>query len=128
MAEFTINTWQDRQLNDSELFAQFVSNWRNGEYQDALNVINNNAQLSTKAMTAGVLNTINAALIYLQDNYFENVEDVLAQNLEELNLAISNFMDEHTYSPAKQYYVNNFVWYNDQYYMCIQDSLGNLPY
>ncbi len=127
MAEFTINTWQDRQLDDSELFAQFVSNWRNGEYQDALNILNNNAQLSTKAMTAGVLNTINAALTYLQDNYFENVEDVLAQNLEELNLAISNFMDEHTYSPAKQYYVNNFVWYNDQYYMCIQDSLGNLP-
>ena len=127
MVEFTINTWQDRQLDDSELFPQFVSSWRNGEYQDALNIINNNAQLSTKATTAGVLNTINAALTYLQDNYFENVEDVLAQNLEELNLAISNFMDEHTYNPAKQYYVNNFVLYNDLYYMCIQDSLGNLP-
>lgn len=127
MTEFVINTWQDRQLDDNELFEQFLNYWRNNEYQNALNILSNNAQLSTKAFTAGVLNTISAALTYLQDNYFENVEDILAQNLVEFNLAISHFVNEHNYNPIKQYYVNNFVLYNDQYYMCIQDSLGNLP-
>ena len=127
MAEFTINTWQDRQLDDNELFNQFTAYWQSGEYQLALDILNNNAQLSTKAFTAGSLNIIGAALTYLQDNYFDNVEDVLAQDLANFNLALGKFINQHTYVPAQQYYVNNFVLYNNLYYMCIQDSLGNLP-
>ena len=127
MAEFAINTWQDRQLEDGELFNQFLNFWRNNEYQKALNILSDNAQLSTKSLTAGVLNTISAALVYLQDNYFENVEDVLAQELDRFNIAISHFINQHLYIPTKQYYPNNFVLYNDFYYLCIKDSLGNSP-
>ena len=127
MAEFTINTWQDRQLDDNELFNQFTAYWESGEYQLALDILNNNAQLSSKSFVAGSLNIIGAALTYLQDNYFDNVEDVLAQDLDKFNLALTNFVNQHAYGPSQQYYVNNFVLYNNLYYMCIQDSLGNLP-
>ena len=127
MSEFDVKLWQDRQLDDDALYKNFVLMWRNGEYQQALNILNNNAQLSSKKFVAGVLNTIGAALTYLQNNYFENVEDVLAQKLAEFDLAVSRFKNEQAYNPTKQYYINNFVLYNEQYYMCIQDSLGNLP-
>lgn len=127
MAEFTINTWQDRQLDDNELFNQFTAYWESGEYQLALDILSNNAQLSSKSFVAGSLNIIGAALTYLQNNYFDNVEDVLAQDLDKFNLALTNFVNQHAYGPSQQYYVNNFVLYNNLYYMCIQDSLGNLP-
>ena len=127
MAEFTINTWQDRQLNDNELFNQFITYWQSGEYQLALDILDNNAQLSSKSFIAGSLNIIGAALTYLQNNYFDNVEDVLAQDLIAFNLALSRFVNQHDYVSTQQYYINNFVLYNNLYYMCIQDSLDNLP-
>lgn len=121
--EFNVNLWQDRQLSDDALYKEFLFLWQNDQFQDALNLLNNNAQLQNKEFVAAVLNTIGVALTYLQDNYFENVEDVMA----EFDLSVSRFKNEATYSPSKQYYINNFVLYNEQYYMCIQDSLGNLP-
>ena len=105
----------------------FLSLWQNDQFQGALNLLNNNAQLQHKEFVAAVLNTIGVALTYLQTNYFENVEGVLAQKLADFDLVISRFKNEQAYNPSKQYYINNFVLYSEQYYMCIQDSLGNLP-
>ena len=127
MAEFFNYQLQDRQYEDTDLYTQFIGYWSTGNYQEALNIINNNASLSTKAFTSAALNTLGAALTYLQNNYFENVEDVLAADLAAFNLAISKFINQNLYSAATQYYINNFVLYNDQYYMCVQNSLGNLP-
>lgn len=126
MADFTIKLWQERQIEDTDLFNQFLLYWSSGDYQTALNILNN-PQLSSKTVMASVFNVLGSALTYLQDNYFENVEDNMEHKLEEMNLAISRFEDEHIYNPSEQYYINNFVLYNEQYYMCIQDSLGNLP-
>jgi hypothetical protein len=127
MAEFTQYRYQDYQLTDTSLYAQFVTYWQAGNYQAALNILANNASLATKDFTAGALNTIGAALTYLQNNYYNNVEDVLAADLAAFNLAISKFISKSTYISTTQYYVNNFVVYNDLWYMCITDSLGNLP-
>jgi hypothetical protein len=127
MAEFTQYRYQDYQLTDTSLYAQFVTYWQAGNYQAALNILANNASLATKDFTAGALNTIGAALTYLQNNYYNNVEDVLAADLAAFNLAISKFISKSTYISTTQYYVNNFVVYNDLWYMCMADSLGNLP-
>lgn len=127
MAEFEQYKYQDRQINDTTLYNQFLTYWQQGNYTAALNVIVNNASLSTKAFTAGAINTIGAALTYLQDNYFNDVEKPLAENLDAFNLAISHFVTQLNYNETKQYYINNFVLYNNQYYMCIKNSQGNLP-
>lgn len=127
MAEFNINKWQDLQLNDNDLYTEFMQLWKTGNYSNALSIVENNASLSTKSFVAGALNTISAALTYLQDNYFNNVEDVLAQNLNKFNLAISNFINKNSYNATTQYVINNFVLYNNNVYMCIQNSIGNLP-
>lgn len=127
MTEFNVNKYQDLQLNDKALYEQFLSYWKNGDYQNALFLVDNNAQLSTKSFVAGALNTIGAALTYLQNNYFENVEAVLANKLNEFNLEVVNFQNQHAYSLAKQYYVNNFVLYNGLYYMCIKNAYNVLP-
>lgn len=125
--EFEIKKWQDRQLDDTELFNQFITYWRTSQYTQTINLINNNSQLNSKSFVAGVLNILSNALEYLQNNYFINVEDKLAEDLDLLDMAINRFRNESTYIPSKQYYVNNFVIYNDLIYMCIEDTLGNLP-
>ena len=113
MAEFNINKWQDLQLNDNDLYTEFMQLWKTGNYSNALSIIENNASLSTKSFVAGALNTISAALTYLQDNYFNNVENVLAQDLNKFNLAISNFINKNSYNATTQYAINNFVLYNN---------------
>lgn len=127
MAEFGQYKYQDRQISDTTLYNQFIAYWKAGSYQSALDIITNNASLSTKAFTAGAINTIGAALTYLQDNYFNNVESPLAEDLDALNLAIYHFTNQHAYSATTQYYVNQFVLYNNLYYMCIVDAYNNLP-
>ena len=72
----------------------FLSLWQNDQFQGALNLLNNNAQLQHKEFVAAVLNTIGVALTYLQTNYFENVEGVLAQKLADFDLVISRFKNE----------------------------------
>ena len=127
MNEFTIKKFQDYQLNDEALYKQFLFHWEYSQYQEALDLLKNNASLDTKQFSASAFNIIGTALTYLQTNYFYNVESMLAENLDAFNLAIYRFANENMYDSFKQYYINNFVLYNDNYYMCIQDSYGNLP-
>jgi hypothetical protein len=127
MADFSQYKYQDYQLSDATLYSEFVSYWKNGNYQLALDILTNNSSLATKSFTANALNVISAALTYLQNNYYNNVENVLAADLAAFNLAINNFISKATYISTTQYYVNNFVLYNNLWYMCMADSLGNLP-
>ena len=56
---------------------------------------------NNKEFVAAVLNTIGVALTYLQTNYFENVEGVLAQKLADFDLVISRFKNEASLQPKQ---------------------------
>lgn len=59
---------QDIHLRDKDLWIQFYSYWNEEKYQEALDVLNNNTQLTTKYFGATVINAITEQLTDLQNN------------------------------------------------------------
>ena len=64
---------QDIHLSDRDLWEQFYRYWINGQYQDALNVLQN-SQLSEKYFNATMINNIQSILVELQETGLENID------------------------------------------------------
>lgn len=120
---------QDIQISDANLKAQYIANFINGNYQAMADIISNNPQLDTKAFVADVINIISGQLTDLQEKYSTNVPDYLAALATELNTRIGQFKDFDAWSSSKQYFLYNFVDYNSNIYMYINQtpSAGNAP-
>lgn len=58
--------FKDIQLTDKDLWAQFQSLYQSGDYASALSLLQN-AQLTSKALTADVLNAITAYLVQVEN-------------------------------------------------------------
>lgn len=119
---------QDIQLSDKTLWQDFVTKYESGDYYGALAVLQN-AQLVSKANTASVTNAMIKAVDDLQDLYYTNVEDKLADGLATFQESIDNIANQGEYDATKQYAQGNFVLYNGNVYMYIANtpSTGNLP-
>lgn len=119
---------QDIHLSDAGLRSQFVSLFTSGDYTGAFDILNNNPQLDNKKIVADALNALNVAITYLENLYYDNVDNFLASELVRLQTAIDRYRKIGTYSGAVQYQVNNFVIYNSLAYMCIATPpIGTLP-
>ena len=119
---------QDIHLSDAGLRSQFVSLFTSGDYTGAFDILNSNPQLDNKKIVADALNTLNVAITYLENLYYDNVDNFLASELVRLQTAIDRYRKIGTYSGAVQYQVNNFVIYNSLAYMCIATPpIGTLP-
>lgn len=119
---------QDIQISDKALWQDFVAKYESGDYYGALAVLQN-AQLASKANTASVANAMIKAVDDLQDLYYTNVEDKLADGLVTFQESIDNIANQGEYDATKQYAQGNFVLYNGNVYMYIANtpSTGNLP-
>nr|DAO00729.1 MAG TPA: Photosynthesis system II assembly factor YCF48 [Caudoviricetes sp.] len=119
---------QDIQISDKTLWQDFVTKYESGDYYGALAVLQN-AQLTSKANTASVANAMIKAVDDLQDLYYTNVEDKLADGLATFQESIDNIANQGEYDATKQYAQGNFVLYNGNVYMYIANtpSTGNLP-
>lgn len=119
---------QDIQISDKTLWQDFVTKYESGDYYGALAVLQN-AQLASKANTASVANAMIKAVDDLQDLYYTNVEDKLADGLATFQESIDNIANQGEYDATKQYAQGNFVLYNGNVYMYIANtpSTGNLP-
>ena len=120
---------QDIQTSDANLKAQYIANFINGNYQAMAAIISNNPQLDTKAFMADVINIISEQLTDLQEKYSTNVPDYLAALATELNTRVGQFKDFDEWSSSKEYSLYNFVDYNGNIYMYINQtpSVGNAP-
>lgn len=58
--------FKDIQLTDKDLWAQFQSLYQSGDYASALSLLQN-AQLTNKALTADVFNTITSYLVQVEN-------------------------------------------------------------
>lgn len=119
--------YQDIQLADVALRNQFIDYWMNGQYTQAFAIIANNPQLDTKAFTSTCFTLIAQAITVLEGYFFTNVTNYLTAQLTNYNAAISQFRTKNAYSSTTAYTPGNFVIYNSNVYLCIQDSTGNLP-
>lgn len=120
---------QDIQISDASLKAQYISYFLEGNYSEMLNLIANNPQLDYKAFVANIMNDVATILSTLQNNYQTNVLDYLAVLTTEFDTRVGQFKDFDEWDSSVEYSLYNFVDYNGDIYMYINDtaSVGNAP-
>lgn len=120
---------QDIQVSDSSLRAQYISDFINGDYQDMAILLANNPQLDSKVFVADTINDVAQILATLQDGYEINVPQYLAVLTTEFDTKIGQFKDFDEWDSNKEYSLYNFVDYNNDIYMYINEfsSIGNVP-
>lgn len=112
---------QDIQVADKSLWQEFVNDYANGDYYQALAILQN-TQLLTKAATANVMNTMTDAVDDVQALYYTNVEDKLAANLATFNTSVDNLANKGSYDQNTTYYMGNFVSQDSRVYLYISST------
>ena len=121
--------YQDIQIPDVELRQQFIQYCQNGQFNEALILLTNNAdQLEGKAFIADSINTIITGLLALENYYYEGVTVYLSNLATQYQTLINNFRKRSNWLNSVQYTPYNFVVYDNDIYMCFQQPpVGTLP-
>ena len=125
---FDIRRLEDINIDEITFKQQYYSLFINGNIEDAKKLIEDNEELKFKVINAENLNKIIEHILYLENNYFNGVEDILENHLEKYQIDINDLIYLRDYNSKTQYEVNNFVSYNDEIYYCFKrPSIGTLP-
>ena len=121
--------YQDIQIPDYNLQQLFMQYYKQGQYQEALSLLaGNSAQLQGKAFIASTINTIVSGLLTLEDYYNTGVTVFLSNLATQYQQMVNNLKRAGNWNATLQYTPYNFVRYNDEIYMCIeQPPIGTLP-
>ena len=110
--------YQDIQIQDTSIKQQYVNYFKNGQYTEALNLLNNNAtQLEGKAFISNLLNIIFSGVFELENQYNESVPLFLSSLYTQYSLLINNFTNKKIWNDNENYIPYNFVIYNNDIYM-----------
>lgn len=116
--------YQDIQIPDVEIRKQFNLYISNGQYVEAIRLLNNNKdQLKGKAFIAETINKIVTGLLFLENKFDTGVYIFLSDLAKQYMMLIDNFKKQGTWVASIKYIPYNFVVYNAEIYMCI----GNPP-
>lgn len=116
-----MNRVQDIHIGDVNLKNQYVNRFLNGNYNDAFSILNNN-QLNNKKLIADVVNTLSGKLTTLENNFYTNVTDFLANCLIDIQDFIDNLIYLGPWDSQTIYEKYNLVLYNNDVYMYISDT------
>lgn len=121
--------YQDIQIPDYNLQQLFMQYYKQGQYQEALSLLaGNSAQLQGKAFIASTINTIVSGLLTLEGYYNTGVTVFLSNLAAQYQQMVNNLKRAGNWNATLQYTPYNFVRYNDEIYMCIeQPPIGTLP-
>lgn len=119
--------YQDIHNSDLTLKAQFSQAWLNGNYTSAFNILQNNPQLDSKAFVASCFANIVDALNVLEGYFYNGVTEEMQLLFTNYTEGINQFVNRKQWDNTKDYKVGNFVIYDDEIYLCIQDNTNILP-
>ena len=119
--------YQDIQVNDIALQSQFATYWMQGNYTEALSLLENNGQLDSKAFVAEVMLKIGQSLVIIESYYARDFENALSLDLTLFNASINEFRNRKQWDSTIAYKIGNAVEYNNNAYVCIQDNTNQLP-
>lgn len=127
----TLFSWlkyQDIQIPDVTIRSQFESYMSTGNYSQALRVLSNNqTQLQSKAWIGEAINTIVTGIIAVENLYGNNVIKFMSDLLESLQSLVDNYRSMGTWIVGNEYKEMNFVVYDNEMYMALQDVPANTP-
>ena len=119
--------YQDIQVNDIALQSQFAAYWMQGNYTEALNLLENNGQLNSKAFVAEVMLKIGESLSIIENYYAQDFKNALSLDLTLFNTSVNEFRNRKQWESETAYKIGNAVEYNNTAYVCIQDNTNQLP-
>lgn len=121
--------YQDIQIPDVEVRTEFENNILGGNFAEALQILRNNQnQLLGKAFIANTINVISSGILYLESKFNDNVLIFLSDLAAQYQNLINNFRRRGQWIATESYVPYNFVVYNNEIYLCIEDSpVGTLP-
>jgi hypothetical protein len=123
-----IYKFQDINTNDINLRTQYYNYFLNGQIDEANQLILNNTQLNSKVLNANTLNSLVNGVLGLEQLYYTNVDNYLANLNTNFNLNINDLIFVNTYDSTLQYVINNFVLYDDELYYCkAEPTIGTSP-
>ena len=118
---------QDPTITDTTLINQYKAFITANDITSANNLLIANPSLQTKIFNASQFNKFRDGLIAIERMWSSNIHGYIQTKQDEFQAEIDKFTDKYNYNPTTQYYKKNFVHYNGIVYICIQNSLGNLP-
>lgn len=125
---FDIRRLENININEVTLKQKYYDSFINGNIEQAHQLINDNPELKFKVLNAENLNKIIEHILQLENNYFNEVEDVLESHLNKYQIDINDLIYLRNYNSNTQYEINNFVSYNDEIYYCFErPPIGTLP-
>lgn len=120
--------YQDIQIADIALRTQFESYMSVGNYSQALRLLSDNqSQLQGKAWIGDSINTLVNGIITLESLYNDNVIKFLSDLSETLQSLVDNYRNVGTWIVGNEYKELNFVAYDNEMYMALQDVPSNTP-
>lgn len=120
--------YQDIQIADIALRTQFESYMSVGNYSQALRLLSDNqSQLQGKAWIGDSINTLVNGIITLESLYNDNVIKFLSDLSETLQSLVDNYRNVGTWIVGNEYQELNFVAYDNEMYMALQDVPANTP-
>lgn len=120
--------YQDIQIADIALRTQFESYMSVGNYSQALRLLSDNqSQLQGKAWIGDSINTLVNGIITLESLYNDNVIKFLSDLSETLQSLVDNYRNVSTWIVGNEYKELNFVAYDNEMYMALQDVPVNTP-
>lgn len=120
---------QDIQMPDVALRTQFNQYIGQGAYQQAVNLlVNNQTQLEGKKYTAEIIQAIADGIVALETLYNDATTVYLNSLMAQYTGLINNFISRGAWTNSVQYTPYNFVVYNNDVYMAIQQPpIGTVP-
>lgn len=120
--------YQDIQIADIALRTQFESYMSVGNYSQALRLLSDNqSQLQGKAWIGDSINTLVNGIITLESLYNDNVIKFLSDLSKTLQSLVDNYRNIGTWIVGNEYKELNFVAYDNEMYMALQDVPANTP-
>lgn len=119
--------YQDIQIPDVTLRTQFQTYMSTGNYNQALLLLSNNRnQLSGKAWIGESANTLANGIIAVENLYNNNVIKFLSEQRESLQSLVDNYRNMNIHIASNEYKAMNFVSFDNEMYMAIQDVPANI--
>ena len=121
--------YQDIQVSDVAIRSQFDNAMRNGDYVDAIKLLaNNKAQLDGKAFISDTITHIITGILTLENKFTNGVNLFLSNLASQYDLMINSFKNMKEWNSVFEYIPYNFVSYQAETYMAIDNvPVNTLP-
>lgn len=120
--------YEDIHISDVSIRQNFINFINAGNFASALKLLEDNPQVTDKSTMAIVFNELRERVFGLENVYYTEVEDYMANLLVQMQDTVNDLNDMGEFDATVEYKERNLVHYDNNYYYCLQNPpVGTLP-